>query len=267
MYANVDDLTMYYEEHGAADGPPLVLLHGFTLTGRLTWNAHLDALGSAHHLVVPDLRGHGLTDNPAGSDAMNHHQFARDVHALCQQLGIERAAFCGYSSGAMLLLNLALEHPELVASAVLVSGTFTIPEQTRADMRNMTVDELAQSWFGPPDDPAAPYVPISAAWHRALGDEHWRIVLADFLAIFSRSDAHDYPDPDRLTQITAPVLVLHGDRDAFFPANLPVELYQRLPDAELCILPRTEHELVESQPELFRWLALDFLRRRYAPPR
>jgi pimeloyl-ACP methyl ester carboxylesterase len=72
-----------------------VLLHGFTHTGRISWNEQLDALGTDYHLLVPDLRGRGLTDNPGGRSAMNHHQFARDVSGFCRYLGIERAAFCG----------------------------------------------------------------------------------------------------------------------------------------------------------------------------
>jgi len=264
MYAQLDDLTMYYEEHGQQDGPPLVLLHGFTVTGRVTWDEHLDALGARHRLVVPDLRGHGLTDNPAGPPAMNHHQFARDMSAFCSEVGIERAAFCGYSAGAATSLNLALLRPQLVATAVLVSATLRIPESTRASMRSVTDLDLAYSWFGPPIDPSTPYDPASSSWHRALGHDHWRVVLRDFLALFHHIDSDDFPDPERLSEIVAPMLILHGDRDAFFPVECPVELYRLLADAELCILPQTPHELVQEQPDLFRLLVLDFLDRHRA---
>ena len=77
MYERVNDMTVYYEEHGRPDAPALVLLHGYTVTGRITWNEHLDALGAEYRLIVPDNRGHGLTDNPAGRSGMNHHQFTQ----------------------------------------------------------------------------------------------------------------------------------------------------------------------------------------------
>jgi pimeloyl-ACP methyl ester carboxylesterase len=263
MYERVNDMSVYYEEHGRPDAPALVLLHGYTVTGRITWDEHLDALATEYRLIVPDSRGHGLTDNPAGPSAMNHHQFTRDVSTFCDRLGIERAAFCGYSSGAMVAMNLALARPDLVAAAVLTSGTFTIPEATRAMMRAMTVTELAHSWFGEPVDSAEPYPELFTSAHRALGPDHWQIVMADFLAGFSRPDAEDYPEPDALSQIQAPILILHGDRDAFFPVEIPVEMYRRLPDAELSVLPQTPHELVQAQPELFRTLVMDFLSRRY----
>lgn len=117
-HAAVADLTMHYEEHGRPDGPPLVLLHGFTLTSTM-WRSQLQALGGRYRLLVPDWRGHGRTANPGGLAAMNHRQFARDVIAFCRALGIERAAFCGESSGAMLLLTLGLAAPDLAAALVL----------------------------------------------------------------------------------------------------------------------------------------------------
>src|SRR5687768_1738953 len=111
-YATVDDLTMYYEEHGVPDGPPLVLLHNFTGTGAPTWAAQLPVLGARYCLVVPDWRGHGRTDNPAGPAAMTHRRFARDAIALCRVLRLERPILCGTSSRAMQLLALALEAPD-----------------------------------------------------------------------------------------------------------------------------------------------------------
>jgi pimeloyl-ACP methyl ester carboxylesterase len=67
VYAQVDDLTMYYEEHGQPGGPPLALLHGFAHTGRISWNDQLDALGAGYHLLVP-VRPHRLR-RPSGARA------------------------------------------------------------------------------------------------------------------------------------------------------------------------------------------------------
>src|SRR5262249_15561522 len=103
----LDGMRMYYEEHGAPNGPPLVLLHGFTQTGDF-WRKQLATFGAHYRLLIPDLRGHGRTANPGGTAAMNHRQFARDIIALCRALQVEEAAFCGESTGAMLQLSLAL---------------------------------------------------------------------------------------------------------------------------------------------------------------
>ena len=127
----IADLTMHYEEHGQPDGPPLVLLHAFTQTGAM-WQPQLDAFGARYRLLAPDLRGHGRTDNPAGLSAMNHRRFARDIVAFCRALGIARAAFCGESTVAMLLLSLGLEAPDLAAALVLAGGTYYYGEELRA---------------------------------------------------------------------------------------------------------------------------------------
>src|SRR5690606_11131742 len=121
-YVALDGLRMYYAEHGRPDGPPLVLLHAFMATGE-QWRRQIDTFGARYRLIVPDLRGHGRTGNPGGLAAMNHRQFARDVVGLCGALGIDRAAFAGISTGAMLLLSLALDAPDLPEALVLAGGT------------------------------------------------------------------------------------------------------------------------------------------------
>src|SRR5438874_2413668 len=118
-YFAVGDLNLYYEEHGTTEGPALVLLHGFTSSGAAAWGKQIEPFGARYRLVVPDWRGHGRTNNPAGAAAMTHRQFARDIIAFCRTLGLERPIFCGTSSGAMQLLTLALEAPELPRALVL----------------------------------------------------------------------------------------------------------------------------------------------------
>ena len=71
-YVAVGDLRMFYEEHGRRDGLPLVFLHGFSGTGASMWGGQLALFGERYRLLVPDLRGHGQTDNPGGLAAMNH---------------------------------------------------------------------------------------------------------------------------------------------------------------------------------------------------
>ena len=106
------------------------------------WVGQLAAFGERFRLLVPDLRGHGRTDNPGGLAAMNHRQFGRDVAAFCRALGVERAGFCGESTGAMLLLTLGLEAPELAAALVLAGGTYFYGPELRAWWRTQTPESL-----------------------------------------------------------------------------------------------------------------------------
>ena len=75
--------------------------------------------------------------------------------------------------------------------------------------------------------------------------------------------AEDFPEQHELPHITAPVLLVHGDRDPALPLDIPTSLYTMLPNAELCLLPNTGHNPPAEQPRWFNAIALDFLARRY----
>lgn len=252
-YVTVNDLHMYYDEHGSADAPPLVLLHGFS-GATDQWGYQVEPFSARFRLLVPELRGHGRTDNPGGLPAMNHRRFARDIIAFCGALGIRRAAFCGESTGAMLLLTLGLEAPSLARALVLAGGTFHYDEQLGAWWRTQTPETLARE-----RDPA-----MLRARHTALGPDHWRRVYEAFIALGTHAHSDDFPEADELRGIPAPTLIVHGDRDHFFPIQIPTELYGLLRDAELCILPRTGHVPPMERPEWFNPIVLDFLARRAA---
>lgn len=248
-YVDLDGMRMYYAEHGRAEGPPLVLLHSFMATGD-QWRRHLDAFGVRYRLIVPDLRGHGRSDNPAGLPAMNHRQFARDVVGLCRALGVDRAAFVGVSTGAMLLLSLALDAPDLPRAFVLAGGTFRYDDDLRRWWRTATPESVTRS------------IERARAMHTALGPDHWRLVAEAWIALGEHAHEEDFPAPDEIGAIRVPTLIVHGDRDHFFPVAIPVALYGLLPDAELCILPNTGHFPQADRPEWFAEIVLDFLARR-----
>lgn len=249
-YVAMPELRLYYEEHGVAGGPPLVLLHGFTSSGPF-WEPQLAAFGAQYRLIVPDLRGHGRSNNPGGLPAMNHHQFALDVIALCRELDLQHPIFCGESTGAMLQLWLALEAPELPRAHVLAGGTYFYGPELHEWWRTQTPETLAGE-----------RVEELAARHTALGPEHWRTVLTAFIALGEHDHAADFPEADALSGVRAPTLIVHGDRDFFFPPTVPTELYRLLPDAELCIFPNTGHTPPAERPAWFNEVVLEFLSRR-----
>jgi pimeloyl-ACP methyl ester carboxylesterase len=250
-YLSINNVHMYYDEHGTPNGTPMVLLHGFSSYGGF-WEPQIPVFGARYRLIVPDLRGHGRSDNPDGTGAMNHRQFARDVIELCRTLGIERAVFCGESTGAMLQLSLGLQAPGLPIALVLAGGTYALPPQLRASFRAQT----PETWTTPERRRELAQI------HTAMGPDHWRFVVDAFLAQGHRVDADDYPTLEELRALTAPVLIVHGDRDHFFPVAIPTTLFGTLPNAELCILPNTNHRPPRERPAWFNDIVLDFLQQR-----
>ena len=125
-YADVNGLSLYYEEHGA--GEPLVLLHGGLGAAEL-WAPVLPALAAGRRVIAVDLQGHGHTadvDRPFRAETM-----ADDVAALIEHLGLERADVMGYSLGGLVALRTAIQHPQRVRRLVLVSIAFGATAITR----------------------------------------------------------------------------------------------------------------------------------------
>jgi pimeloyl-ACP methyl ester carboxylesterase len=141
-----------------------------------------------------------------------------------------------------------------VQALVLSGCTHYFPDAARAWLRAQKPDTV----FGPEQRQAL------QERHAAQGPDHWRTVVASWLAQADRPDAEDFPEPEALRQIQAPTLIVHGDRDWLFPVEVPLALYRLLPDAELCVLPQTGHGVHGERPEWFQAVVVDFLARRAA---
>jgi pimeloyl-ACP methyl ester carboxylesterase len=139
-------IRMHYTRTGG-DKPPLVLAHGATDSG-LCWTRVAHVLESDYDVVMPDARGHGLSEAPeSGYTSLDH---AADLAGLIRGLRLERPAVGGHSMGAGTTLALAATYPELVSCAVLEDPGIRLEDaplptgrDPRSEMR--TNIEIAQS--------------------------------------------------------------------------------------------------------------------------
>jgi len=245
-YASVNGIKLYFEEHGS--GVPLVLVHGFAGAG-IAWATLLPAFAERYRVIVPDLRAHGRSTGEP--ETIHHRFFAADLVALLDYLDIDRAHFIGHSSGGMSLLFVGTEHQNRVRTLSLVNATYRFDDVAKAHMRSI-VQEL-------PTQPAA--IEASQRVHGAThGPDHWQVLREAFRQFTLDPDELPF-DPLDLTTITRPALILHGDRDPFFPVNIPVAMYQAMPNAELCILPAAGHDVPVQDEALFLTIAQRFLDR------
>jgi 2-succinyl-6-hydroxy-2,4-cyclohexadiene-1-carboxylate synthase len=130
-------LRLFVEVEGA--GPPLLLLHGFTQTGRSL--ASLAAgLRGAHRCLRVDLVGHGESDAPDDASAYTMERCTAQLAALLDAQGVERAHVFGYSMGGRTALALAATRPERVASVLAVGASAGI-EDPRARAARVRDDE------------------------------------------------------------------------------------------------------------------------------
>lgn len=234
-------IEMHCEECGA--GKPLVLLHGFGGCGQ-NWSPFAADLSKFFRLIIVDLRGHGQSTNP--ENAFTHRQAASDVLLLLDKLGIGQFSAIGMSSGGMTLLHMATSQPERIDAMVLISATSHFPDQARAVMRQASLDTMPLLVKGMYRDCAS------------RGDEQIRQLISQFNAL---ADNHDdmHFTAQSLSTISARTLIVHGDRDRFFPVEVPVAIYQAIPNAQLWIIPGGEHVPVYDPLVPFVSTALRFL--------
>jgi pimeloyl-ACP methyl ester carboxylesterase len=239
--AAVNGAELYYEIHG--EGDPLLLLHGFNGSGQ-AFADFLKDYSANYRVILPDLRGHGRSTNPSGE--FTHRQAAKDVYALLDKLGIKTARGIGTSTGGMTLVHMATQQPNRIEAMILVGATIYFPEQARKIMRSRS-----------PEDLTAEDLERSRATHKH-GDEQIRALRRQFHGFKDSYEDMNFTAP-LLGTIQARTLIVHGDRDQFFPVNIPIEMYQSIPKSYLWIVPNGGHGPHRQHPEEFVKLTKEFL--------
>src|SRR5215212_11442174 len=255
-YLHAGDLDIYYQLHGQAGsaehvgGDTLMLLNGALDTIESDWGKHLPGFAARGRVLAYDHRGHGRT-SASPAPFSGYDLLVGDLAALLDALGITRAHFCGFSDGAITLLYFARRHPERVRSLILAGAQYTNDERTLALLLKMTPERIPVR------------LPEWAARLAVLHDTHhepgyWQQLMRQMQPLWPVQ-----PDLtlDQLSEITAPALLIAGERDGFGHIDQQVAMRRAIPHAELCILPAAGHDVLNDQPELFRLAAIDFLHR------
>lgn len=242
----INNIEMYYEEYGAGaedDRQPLVLLHGFGGCSQ-NWHPFTGELSERYRLIVVDLRGHGHSTNPGNK--FTHGEAASDVFLLLEKLGVDQFSAMGMSSGGMALLHMATSQPGRIDSMVLISATSYFPDQARAVMRRASFGTM-------PSQVQEMYRECAKR-----GDEQVRQLITQFNAFHENYDDMNF-NAKSLSTITARTLIVHGDRDNFFPVEIPLSMYRSIPDAALWIIPGGDHVPIYDPTVPFTVTALRFL--------
>lgn len=131
-FTSFDGLKIYYEVQG--QGPPVVLLHGFTGTGAMWQGTPLcrELLAQGHQMVALDLRGNGRSGKPAALAGYEHDAEARDVMGLATALGFAHYQVVGYSRGSIIAARVLVLDPRVTAAVLGGMGeAFTNPDWPR----------------------------------------------------------------------------------------------------------------------------------------
>jgi len=258
----VGDFNMEYYVEGK--GPPLLMVAGFS--GQASgWNEPFVRQLQQHLTTIRfSPRGTGTSDRLAGEITLR--DLADDAAGLLTALGIDKAHVFGVSMGGMVAQELALNHPKRVQGLILgctsCGGSHSVgaaPEVIALLMPQPGLsreEQFRRAW-------PALATPEFLESHREVMEEQLRKVLVNptpietsmrQMAAIQVSDSFD-----RLPQIKAPTLVLHGDRDILVPVANAHILKDRIPGAELRIVPGAGHVFTWEFPEESTALIVEFL--------
>lgn len=264
----VGDVPFHVEVTG--DGPPLVLLHGFTGSGA-TWSGLVEAFAADYRLVRIDLLGHGRSASPPDLGRYSLEHSVEDLRAILDRLGLERVDLLGYSLGGRVALNFAVTAPERVHALVLESASPGIPSAEERAARVRGDEQLAELLEREGIARFVDYwenIPLFASQRALPPDVRARLRSQRLrgnplgLANSLRGMGAGAMTPlfDRLGDLNRPTLLVVGELDAKY-RELGETMRAALPDATLQVIANAGHAAHVEQPEAFARVVREFLDR------
>ena len=268
---HANGIDIHYLDRG--EGEPLVLLHGGMVSTSPIWNgvpiayaSYIDTLAKHFRVIAPDTRGCGKTPHTEGP--ITFDLLADDVAALIAALGLQRPLIAGFSDGAITATVLGIRHPDAARAIVNHAGfdefdpqapTFAMMRQILGGSPDATEPDpdLAARLFQDSEQMRPMFELMREDQDSGQGEGHWRTYLRLSWDRTTQHPGYTYAD---FAKITAPTLILCGDRDDFCTVEQAVAAYRQLPDGELAVLPSHGHYI----PPAAIQAAIEFFERRLA---
>jgi 3-oxoadipate enol-lactonase len=259
-----DGVTLHFQEAG--DGAPVLLLHGLGSSGS-DWDGVAPQLSAGHRVVVPDARGHGRSDKPAG--AYGVALFAQDIAMLCDGLGLKGVHVVGLSMGGMMGFQLAVDRPDLVRSLTVINSSPDMVARTwrrklefatRLFVLRVLGPQALAKRIAPRLFPKPEQAPLRQRAIESLGANAPDVYLRATRGLAGWSVL------ERLKDVACPVLVLHSERD-YTPLATKQAYTALLKDAWLQVLTDSGHAAPVDQPGQVVAVVERFLREVESPGR
>jgi len=246
-------VTLHYAEQGDPTGEAIIFLHGYS-DSWFSYSRVLPLLSPEYHAFALTQRGHGDSDKP--QCCYTPDDFAADVDAFMDAVGLEEATVVSASTGALFAQRVALSYPRRVGRLVLVGA------QTPANEAVSGLREEVQAL----EDPVPPefvrefqestiYQPVPQEFLDTVVSESLKLpaqVWRDYMEQAMLSIDHDYVL--LLREIDVPTLILWGEQDPLFPREEQERLAAAIPGATLKVYPETGHAVHWDRPE---WVVRD----------
>jgi len=257
MPATTDGIDLYCDSEGQGD--PLLLIHGLGSSSE-DWALQVRAFSERYRVLRCDLRGHGRRLDAPGPYTVE--RMAADVAELLRGSRENHPAhIAGVSLGGAVALQLAVDAPELLRSLVVVNCPVDFIPQTPGERfmlfkRQMTVRCLGMRRVG-----------IILARRLLPGDQH-RALRSELVERFARNDRRvnlacirsmsRWSVEAQLPEIEVPTLIVCSEHD-YTPVSRKQVFVERMPNAQLAVIPGARHGVPLQKPEEFNRLVLEFL--------
>jgi non-heme chloroperoxidase len=246
-------VSLHYAEQGDQAGEAIVFLHGYS-DSWFSFSRILPLLSPEYHAFALTERGHGESDKPECCYTVD--DFAADVDAFMDAVGIGKATLVGHSGGSFMAQRVALSYPHRVGRFVLIGSATTL-------LNNEGVGDLGKEMLAL-EDPVPPefvrefqestiYYPVPEEFLETVVSESLKLparVWRDYIEGVVLTVDH----AARLDGIDVPTLILWGEQDALFPREEQERLAAAIPGATLKMYPETGHAVHWERPE---WVVRD----------
>ncbi|GAA0136422.1 alpha/beta hydrolase [Paenibacillus sp. YSY-4.3] len=250
----INGYKMHYIDRGT--GTAIVFIHPPVLTSK-NFQCQIQHLSNHFRTIAFDIRGHGQSQ--PSEDNITYPLIVEDIKKLLDELKIDKACLCGYSTGGSIVLEFLLTYPARALGGVVIGGMSEVSDRK---LRNKIFLAAAISRAG-----AAGVLALSIAWRQA----RTKLSLARLLYKDARKGnaksavqyyrySLGYNCTARLGNISHPILLIYGEKDKPFYRYAQM-LQQRLPNNELVFIKKVSHQIPTKAAETLNGLIRQFLDR------
>ncbi len=258
----VNGATLHYEEHGSGT-ETLVFAHGLLCSNRM-FDKQVESLKDRYRCITFDFRGQGQSEVTESGYDMD--TLTLDALELIKALDCAPCHFLGLSMGGFVGMRLAIRHPSLLKSLILVDTTAeTEPEENvpRYRMLNflarwlsirLVAGRVMKLLFGQKflNDPKR--AEERKTWHGHLVSNDRIGISRAVKAVIERKGVYQ-----ELHRITHPTLIIVGEQDVATPPEKAERMHRRIPHSKLAVIPGAGHTPTVEEPEEINRVLQDFL--------
>ena len=238
----INDICINYELEG--EGKTIVFVHGLS-DSLVYWKVLSENLKKDYQTLIYDLRGHGESTDDDRNTTIDLYQ--EDLYQLLNALNIEDAVFIGLSLGGNVILDLAVNHPEMVKGLIVMSSFPEHDEKLKKIFNDFdnAIDQGFIEFF----DTILPYTLTDDLLeeHKELLEnvKHEAAKTANIEGIKKGINAgYGFNLTDKLNEINVPTLVIAGEEDNLTNLEIQEKIHDNIENSEMIVLEKTKHNIL-----------------------